>query len=360
MKNINDYSIALINGLADITRHHDPKMLDESVLKTINDLFVVDTLHLFRLHVLDGKKGLRLVSSIDQTGIIATEENLPLKTFSTKLMSTLSVVVETKKNELLLNDKQTVCDVIYPILNADNNVFSLLVYRCSNSPSSTEQKMIGGILDVYSNYFSLLEKTQRDKLTGLFNRETLDTEITKVLLKATIESSSKTKENEKRYSNDLSTWLGLIDIDHFKSINDTYGHLYGDEVLILVARLMMNSGVREDDLVFRYGGEEFVVMLKAVDEEHAMVAFDRLRQNIHKHEFPQVENVAISIGVVQVLDQQSATDVIGMADYALYYAKDNGRNQLGSYKTLLEQGKISVTEHVENSAANNFIDKVIF
>lgn len=72
-----------------------------------------------------------------------------------------------------------------PILTGDNNVFSLLIYRCSDSPSSVVQKIMNGILHVYANYFGLIEKTRCDKLTGLFNREMLDTEITKVLLKST-------------------------------------------------------------------------------------------------------------------------------------------------------------------------------
>lgn len=360
MKNINHHSIALIDGLTDITRHHDRQMLEASVLKTINDLFPVDTLHLFRQQVLNENKRLRLISFVDQTGTIAIDDDLPLNTVSEKLRSALLLAVESKQVELLLNNEKTAWDVIYPILNADNNVISLLVCRCCDSPSLDEQKIMNGILHVYSNYFALIEKTQRDKLTGLFNRETLDTEITKVLLKGTIESSYIENENEKRHSDDLTTWLGVIDIDHFKSINDNYGHLYGDEVLILVARLMMSSCVREDDLVYRYGGEEFVVMLKATNEDNAMVAFDRLRQNVNKHEFPQVGSVAISIGFVQVRGQQSATDVIGMADDALYYAKDNGRNQTVSYKQLLDQGKITVIEHIENSAVDMFIDEVIF
>ena len=219
---------------------------------------------------------------------------------------------------------------------------------------------MSGILRVYSNYLTLIDKTQRDKLTGLFNRETLDTEITKVLMQGATDSLHIEIENDKRHSDDLSTWLGVVDIDHFKLINDTYGHLYGDEVLILVARLMMRSCVREDDLVYRYGGEEFVVMLKATNENSAMAAFDRLRQNVDKHEFPQVGNVAISIGFVEVTGQQSATDVIGMADDALYYAKDNGRNQTVSYKELLDQGKIIMTEHVDNRDVDIFIDEVIF
>lgn len=359
MKNINHHRITLIDGLANITRHYDRQMLEESVLKTITDLFPVDTLHLFRLQTLNENKQLNLISFIDEDGQIVFEDNLPVNTVSEKLNTALLLSAKTKKVELL-NDQQKAWDVIYPILNADNNVFSLLVCRCLGPPSLDEQQIMSGILSVYSNYLSLLEKTQRDKLTGLFNRETLDSEITKVLLKGTTESSSVSNEGDLRQSDDLNTWLGVIDIDHFKSINDTYGHLYGDEVLILVARLMMRSCVREDDLVYRYGGEEFVVMLKAANEDNAMVAFDRLRQSIYKHEFPQVGNVAISIGFVEVLGQQSPSDVIGMADDALYYAKENGRNQTVSYKELLEQGKVILTKHVDNSDVDMFIDEVIF
>lgn len=354
MKYKNNHSITLIDGLAEITRHHDRKMLEESVLKTINDLFKPESLHLFLLEGLNEAKAHKLIVVVDNKGALSLESESPVNTMTENLSDALSASAESKLINLLENDDQTGWDIIYPILNANNDVFSLLVCHCKKSPLLDEQQVVNGILHVYSNYLTLIEKTQRDKLTGLFNRETLDTEITKVLMQGTAESICKKIEDEKRHSDDLTTWLGVVDIDHFKLINDTFGHLYGDEVLILVARLMMNSCVRGDDLVYRYGGEEFVVMLKAVNERNAMMAFDRLRQNVDKHEFPQVGNVAISIGFVEVLSQPSATDVIGMADDALYHAKENGRNQTISYKRLLEQGKIVVTEHVNNSHVDLF------
>jgi diguanylate cyclase (GGDEF)-like protein len=356
MKYKNNHSITLIDGLAEITRHHDRKMLEESVLKAINDLFQPESLHLFLLEGLNEAKAHKLVVVVDNNGAIYLENKSPVNTIAEKLSDALSASAESKLIKLVENDDQTGWDIIYPILNASNDVFSLLLYRCKKSPSLDEQRVVNGILHVYSNYLTLIDKTQRDKLTGLFNRETLDTEITKVLMQGPTEFTGIEIENEKRQADDLRTWLGVVDIDHFKLINDTYGHLYGDEVIILVARLMMNSCVRGDDLVYRYGGEEFVVMLKAVNEHSAMMAFDRLRKNIDKHEFPQVGNVAISIGFVEVEGQQSATDVIGMADDALYHAKHNGRNQTISYKKLLAQGKIVITEQIDNSHADMFID----
>jgi len=360
MKHKNDHSITLIDGLAEITRHHDRQMLEQSVLKTINDLYPAENLRLFEVEGINEDNPLKLIVLVDKNGFIYIEYDLPVNKVSEKLSDALFVSAKSKKIKFLQNEDKTAWDIIYPILNVDNDVFSLLVCHCKKSPSMNEQQVVSGILHVYSNYLALIDKTQRDKLTGLFNRETLDTEITKVLMQGSTDSIHIEIENDKRRSDDLTTWLGVVDIDHFKSINDTYGHLYGDEVLILVARLMLRSCVRGDDLVYRYGGEEFVVMLKAVNEHNAMLAFDRLRQNVDKHEFPQVGNVAISIGFVEVLGQQSATDVIGMADDALYYAKDNGRNQTVSYKELLDQGKIIVTEHVDNRDVELFIDEVIF
>tara|TARA_R110001606_G_scaffold361754_7_gene515327 strand:+ start:244498 stop:245580 length:1083 start_codon:yes stop_codon:yes gene_type:complete len=359
MTNINDNCITLIDGLTEITRHHDVQMLEDSVLKTINDLFSINSMQLLQMQDIHNNKYLNLVVVGEQNSIIFVEDNRLANTASAHLSKVLSAAIKSKEVEVFQNDAQTAWDIIYPILNADHDVLSLLVCHCKKSPPLEQQRVISGILQVYSNYLTLIDKAQRDKLTGLFNRETLDTEITKVLMQGTTDSTGVAIENEKRHSDDLTTWLGVVDIDHFKFINDTYGHLYGDEVLILVARLMMRSCVREDDIVYRYGGEEFVVMLKATNEHNAMVAFDRLRQNVDKHEFPQVGNVAISIGFVEVLGQQSATDVIGMADNALYYAKNNGRNQTISYKELLGQGKILVTEHVDNRDIDLFIDEVI-
>ena len=346
--------MSLIDGFVDITRHHDRQMLEECVLKTINDLFPAESIHLFEVEDIADEKMFNLLAVLEQNDIISTTNNALHSAALERLTPRLERVSQRREIEFISNG-----EVIYPIVNSDNHVFALLVLRCKTPILGQQQMLVNGILRVYANYVMLINKTQRDKLTGLFNRETLDSEITKVLMKDANDSMYIKTENEKRYPDDLSSWLGLIDIDHFKTINDSYGHLYGDEVLILVARLMTKSCVRGDDLVYRYGGEEFVVMLKAADEQSAMTAFERLRRNVDEHEFPQIGNVAISIGFVEVADQQSTTDVIGMADSALYYAKENGRNQTVSHQRLLEQGKLTISTYVDNSDVEMFINNVI-
>src|SRR3546814_19890916 len=82
-------------------------------------------------------------------------------------------------------------------------------------------------------------------------------------------------------------WLAVADIDHFKRINDTLGHLYGDEVLLLLAQVMKRS-FRHDDLLFRFGGEEFVIVISAPDRGSANIAFDKFRRNVETFTFPQV------------------------------------------------------------------------
>jgi Diguanylate cyclase, GGDEF domain len=96
------------------------------------------------------------------------------------------------------------------------------------------------------------------------------------------------------------SWLGLVDIDKFKCINDNYGHLFGDEVLLLVSQLMKKS-FRGTDQLFRFGGEEFVIVLDHATTEGVEVAFDRLRETIAAFEFPQVGRVTISLGYKFIL-----------------------------------------------------------
>jgi len=254
----------------------------------------------------------------------------------------VSTAIEKADAELVAG-KNGDWDVIYPAFDNQNDIFAVLVISTNLVPSVGDHRLVYGILRVYSNYLALIEKTQKDKLTGLFNRETLDDEITKVLER---QCSQETEDkmvvkDPRRRPFSARYWLGVIDIDHFKSINDSYGHLYGDEVLILVARLMTSGCIRDDDLVYRYGGEEFVLLVKAPNEDDAMLTFNRIRKLVGEHHFPQLERVTISIGFVEVNGQQSPSDVIGQADEALYFAKQNGRNQVHSYQHLIEQGHIT-------------------
>ncbi|MCA1772490.1 MAG: diguanylate cyclase [Halomonas sp.] len=151
-----------------------------------------------------------------------------------------------------------------------------------------------------------------DDQTGLANRMSFDRQLSKEIARS------------DRYARPLS--LIMLDIDHFKFINDTYGHHVGDEVLVEFARLLSNN-LREIDLCARWGGEEFMVLIPETTRDQALQLADKLRQLIADTPFPSVEHITASFGVVEI-DNESAVDIIKRIDRALYEAKRSGRNRV--------------------------------
>ena len=127
---------------------------------------------------------------------------------------------------------------------------------------------------------------------------------------------------------DLALSLIMIDLDHFKEFNDTYGHLEGDGLLRKIAQILKSS-LRETDLVARYGGEEFSVILPETDKEGASIAAERVRKTISEQTFGEVgAKMTISLGVASYPDDACLrADLIRQADEALYRAKREGRNR---------------------------------
>lgn len=334
-------SIRIVDNLAEITSHYDRNVLEKSLLKTLNELFPSPDLRLFRVRELADNHELSLLAFCVNSVIVSSDENPKLLDHESAISAAISRAIDNGDVETVTTAKGEHHEV-YPAYDVNGDIYAVLLISTGTEPSINDQRLVYGILRVYSNYLALIERTQKDKLTGLYNRETLDDEITKILVRQSdyFEEEFSSPNDARRRSYTIKYWLGVIDIDHFKSVNDTYGHLYGDEVLILVARLMKSGVIRDDDLIYRYGGEEFVVLLKAPNETDAMQTFDRIRKKIADHHFPQLKQVTISIGFVEVATQQSPSDVIGQADEALYYAKQNGRNQVQSYSQLVENGKI--------------------
>lgn len=156
-----------------------------------------------------------------------------------------------------------------------------------------------------------------DPLTGLYNRRNLDSNLEREFMRA------------KRYDSHLT--LAVIDIDFFKKINDTYGHICGDYVLKEAAYLILDS-FRKTDLVFRYGGEEFVVLLTETPIESAQIPLERLRKSIEIYPFKfrnEDLKITVSIGASGVSENiNSGSELLDTADKALYTAKESGRNRL--------------------------------
>lgn len=188
----------------------------------------------------------------------------------------------------------------------------------SNFPVPEDNKLdvIKKINFMYSQtrYLSLT-----DALTGLYNRRHFNAELEREFMRS------------KRYGGNLC--IAIIDIDFFKKINDTYGHLCGDYVLKEVAYLILGN-FRKTDMVFRYGGEEFVVIMTETSLENSLIPLERLRKTIENNNFifkGEKIKVTISIGA-ETNHTESTEEFLNNADKALYQAKQSGRNQTVLFK----------------------------
>jgi diguanylate cyclase (GGDEF)-like protein len=154
----------------------------------------------------------------------------------------------------------------------------------------------------------------KDKLTGATNRQIFDSFFRQAVART------------KRRSEALS--VVLIDIDHFKQVNDNYGHQYGDYVLTTVAGIM-NQHIREEDVLCRWGGEEFLLMLQDCNENEAIRVVNNLREAIAIHHFDysgKKLQITVSAGVAEYRQSEAMNQLIARADISLYKAKNDGRN----------------------------------
>jgi diguanylate cyclase (GGDEF)-like protein len=210
---------------------------------------------------------------------------------------------------------------------------------------------IRALLEIYANLNFMLDQGQKDKLTGLLNRQTFDSKISRMLEKQRSANSDYADHHEeRRHGEELQRfpWLAIIDIDHFKEVNDQYGHLYGDEVILTIGQILKQS-FRRSDLLFRFGGEEFVVLLEPIPAANVEYALERLRRTVENQCFQQVGRVSVSIGYAKFIENMFPPMIIDRADQALYFAKNNGRNQVANYEALVEQGKLQALDHKEGS-----------
>ena len=210
---------------------------------------------------------------------------------------------------------------------------------------------MGSILRVFRNFQSLLDYSERDTLTGLLNRKTFDNAFNRLAgeVKASalsLESSPVPDDNvlgsaQRRTPFGLQPhFIAVIDIDHFKRVNDTFGHLIGDEVLLLLSRLM-RSVLRYHDRLYRFGGEEFVALMRCRSDAEAGLALRRLRTCINAFAFPQVGSLSVSMGYTLVRASDSPSQAFARADQAVYWAKHHGRDQIRSHSQLVTDGELT-------------------
>jgi diguanylate cyclase (GGDEF)-like protein len=211
-------------------------------------------------------------------------------------------------------------------------------------PTLEEFDILHGFAALMRNWLSMLDYSETDTLTRLLNRKTFDEYLINILASIpnqddAISGALHLPQRRHPGPDARDHWLGVMDIDHFKSINDRFGHLIGDEVLILLANLMRDC-FRVQDKLFRFGGEEFVALLRPAEFSHARGTFERFRAHVESFDFPQVRHVTVSIGFTRIKLGDTPSAILDSADEALYWAKEHGRNQCHAYETLIAEGKL--------------------
>lgn len=327
-------SSQLIDSVANTTAHRDRDDLDHSIARLLLQFLDAESVTIYRL--LDDNGTQRVARRIAMTRGWNEPEQSDRGDDVSKLPALEDVlawrecVARRDTVQYVLPNGQS--NSVFAI-EGERGVVGMLEVGTPAALQPRDASLVSGILRIMKNHLALLDYGERDTLTGLLNRKTFEASFDK----------QRTRMRAATAPDAEPSWLGVVDIDKFKSINDTYGHLFGDEVLLLVAQLMQKS-FRGADQLFRFGGEEFVIVLDHATAPGAEIAFDRLRATIEGYAFPQVGRVTISLGYTQIDPRDASGTCVERADAALYYAKHNGRNNVRSYEALIAAGALKAKE----------------
>ncbi|TAN71647.1 MAG: GGDEF domain-containing protein [Gallionella sp.] len=323
----------LLASIVEMVKQREQLALETSFGRTVSRLTEAKTLTFYRLK--SSKKEISAVPVLHFINSeIASQQEPGTRAFplsdNPELAEQLS---KSNVADMFQGTAKREKNLILPLRGANAELSGYCQIGNARNDANTRQAL-SMLLEFYQHFLSLLDDNERDNLTGLLNRKTLTAQITRVL---------RTLQNRHRRTSDKSAGnycLAMFDIDHFKRVNDTFGHIYGDEVLLLFANLMRGS-FRENDHLFRYGGEEFVALLNNIDIRQAQIVLDRFRAKVDNYCFPQVGRVTASTGVALIRENELPAESINRADLALYFAKEHGRNQVCAYEELVAQGLLA-------------------
>ena len=158
------------------------------------------------------------------------------------------------------------------------------------------------------------EKAIRDPLTGVMNHGEIETQLNNAIA--------------RRQNNDQPVSVMMLDLDHFKQVNDNYGHAVGDTTLKHFAKILMDTSVEEKSLVGRWGGEEFVIVCRDKNADAAKEMAEKIREKVEEYQFPEIYHLTCSIGVTELQPEDDFTKAFNRLDKAMYASKQSGRNKV--------------------------------
>ena len=332
--------ITLLDGVAELTSQRDRDTLEGAVATLLMRQLEASAVIYHRMVPCDGGPRLWPVARATPEGVrrlgpvLDTERLPPLEGFKARCIAERAVM-------RLSNRGNPRCSYLFPVLSERETVGLIEAEGVHALLPPHREIGVETILRIYRNHLALLDYGEHDTLTSLRNRRTFDADFARMQREAPEPVPEEPSVVDPRQASppDAPHWLAVVDVDRFKRINDEFGHLYGDEVLLLLAQ-MMRAQFRPIDRLYRFGGEEFVVVLARTPEGCAPTPLERLRTTVAAREFSRVGRVTISIGYTRVAPFDDAAGAFGRADAALYHAKQNGRNQTHAWEALVADGHL--------------------
>ncbi len=341
----------LTDHLIALTDHRDRNHLELTLSKALIAMLPIDRVVLARVVSEDGVKRWLDIASLDARGGGKIVDPLRVD------FSTLHTIDDHKDRLRCIQNRAQV-EVAWageegpritylPLFNDARNEEEGVVEVHSGAALKLDQiQTIEAMLHVFRNMYNLLAYSDRDALTGLLNRKALDDTFYSAVLEeieAGVDFRSQALASpvapgqERRHRVPPNYWLGTVSVDKFPVLSDQYGHLIGEEVLLLVARILNNT-FRTYDRIYRFGGDQFAVLMHCPDEALVLAAFERFRVNMEKFNFPQVGRVTACAGFTRVSADDSPSTALERAERAVDYAQHHGHNKVFSHGDLVRKG----------------------
>lgn len=196
-----------------------------------------------------------------------------------------------------------------------------LIFSRAQTFNEDDYRFVFMVQDINDNSMELMstlqkyeEKAIKDPLTNVYNHGEMETQLNSALA--------------YRQKSDNAVSFMMIDLDHFKSVNDNYGHSVGDTTLKHFANLMREFAAEKKIMAGRWGGEEFVIVCRDVNGEAALAMAEEFRKKVEEYQFPEIYHITCSIGVTEIKKEDDFTEAFNRLDKAMYESKHNGRNMV--------------------------------